>query len=142
MKAIEPDSIPELRVMPVVLATLALSGLIVAALARRWLLVSWASALGAFCLAGLADFWKWGYEYGHDLDPHAILKIPNMSYQPPLIGSKQLLNFQASSWPASGGWLLVLAGGLTAAALYLSFRRRVDAALERPEGGASLGAAA
>jgi copper chaperone NosL len=60
-------------------------------------------------VAGLADFYCWGYDYGHDLDPEAILKIPGMSYQPPLIGSKQLLNFRATSWPASGGWILVLA---------------------------------
>ncbi len=32
-----------------------------------------------------------------------------MSYQPPLIGNKQLLNFHATSWPASGGWVIVAA---------------------------------
>jgi copper chaperone NosL len=30
-----------------------------------------------------------------------------MSYQPPLIGSKQLLNFHATSWPDIGGWILI-----------------------------------
>ena len=29
-----------------------------------------------------------------------------MSYQPPVIGSKQLLNFHATSWPDIGGWIL------------------------------------
>ena len=57
--------------------------------------------------AGLCDFWKWGYDYGHHLDPHAAIKVPGMSYQPPLIGSKQLLNFHATSWPDIGGWILV-----------------------------------
>ena len=32
-----------------------------------------------------------------------------MTYQPPLIGSRQLLNFHATSWPASGGWVLIAA---------------------------------
>ena len=53
-------------------------------------------------MAGLIDFWKWEYDYGHDLDTvNAIIKIPGMSYQPPVIGSRQLLNFTATSWPAA-----------------------------------------
>ena len=50
----------------------------------------------------MADFWWWGYQYGHNLDPTAIIVVPDMTYQPPLIGTKQLLNFTASSWPAAG----------------------------------------
>ena len=51
------------------------------------------------------DFYRWEYAYGHDLDfAHAIIKVPGMTYQPPLIGSKQLLNFTASSWPAIGSF--------------------------------------
>jgi copper chaperone NosL len=30
-----------------------------------------------------------------------------MTYQPPLLGSKQLLNFTATSLPASGGWIAI-----------------------------------
>jgi copper chaperone NosL len=40
-----------------------------------------------------------------------------MSYQPPLIGGKQLLNFHADSWPGTGGWVAV---AVLAAALTLS----------------------
>jgi copper chaperone NosL len=61
---------------------------------------------------GLADFWRWEYDYGHDLDfENAIIKVPGMTYQPPLIGSKQLLNFTATSWPATGA----IAGGIAMA---------------------------
>ena len=63
----------------------------------------------AGALAGLADFYRWGYDYGHNLDPDAIIKIPGMTYQPPLLGAKQLLNFYATSWPASGGMVLIAA---------------------------------
>jgi copper chaperone NosL len=74
-------------------------------------------ALGA--VAGLADFYRWGYAYGHELDEHAAIKVPGMSYQPPVIGTKQLLNFHASSWPDLGAWIamLALAIGLTVAVL-------------------------
>jgi copper chaperone NosL len=72
-------------------------------------------ALGA--VAGLVDFYRWGYAYGHELDEHAAIKVPGMSYQPPVIGTKQLLNFHAASWPDVGGWIAVLclAVGLTVA---------------------------
>jgi copper chaperone NosL len=124
MKKIEPDTIPELKLMPVILGVLVLSGLGVAALGKKWPMIGWAAALGGLQVAGLVDFWKWEYDYGHDLDTvNAIIKIPGMSYQPPVIGSKQLLNFTATSWPASGGWMWVLAALLTAAALWITFRR-------------------
>lgn len=111
MKAIEPDDIPELRFMPKIVLGLMAAGLLVAAVGRRGLLMGYATLLLLFSLAGLADFWKWSYDYGHNLDPHAAIKVPGMSYQPPLIGTKQILNFRATSWPASGGWVMI--GGVT-----------------------------
>ncbi len=57
----------------------------------------------------MVDFYLWEYDYGHNLDPTAAIKIPGMSYQPPLIGSKPLLNFNASSWPGPGGWAAAFA---------------------------------
>jgi copper chaperone NosL len=43
------------------------------------------------------------------LDPTAPIKIPGMSYQPPLIGVKELLNFTAVSFPHVGAVALVVA---------------------------------
>jgi len=128
MQRIEPDAIPELRYMPWILGGLIATGLLVAALGRRKLLMGWFITASVVALAGLADFWKWGYDYGHELDPHAIIKIPGMSYQPPLIGSKQLLNFHATSWPDVGGWAIVAALALAAAALVMDRRGRRAAA--------------
>lgn len=109
MKVISPDDIPELKFMPAIVGGLIGMGLLTAALGRRKLLVAYAGVLLLVALAGLADFYKWSYDYGHNLSPTAILKIPGMTYQPPLIGSKQLLNFHATSWPAAGGWVLIAA---------------------------------
>ena len=108
MKAIVPDAIPELRLMPAIVAGLIALGLITAAFGRRSLLYGWTTLFVLVGLVGLADFWYWGYDYGHDLDPTAAIKIPGFSYQPPLIGSKQLLNFTAQSWPGLGGVAIVL----------------------------------
>ncbi len=107
MKPITPEDIPELRFMPWLVAGLMVAGLAVAGRGRRAGLYAWVTVFALGALAGLADFYRWGYDYGHDLDPHAILKIPGMSYQPPLIGNKQMLNFTSSSWPAAGGWVAV-----------------------------------
>ena len=119
MHAIEPDDFPELRIMPWILGGLVAAGLIVAAVGRRGLLYGWLQLIVLGAVAGLVDFYRWGYAYGHELDEHAAIKVPGMSYQPPVIGSKQLLNFEASSWPDLGAWIaaLVVAIGLTVVVL-------------------------
>jgi len=131
MHRIEPDAIPELRLMPWFIGAMIGLGLITAFAGRRWLLTTWAVVLGLGAAVGIADFWKWGYDYGHHLDPDAAIKIPGMSYQPPLIGTKQLLNFHAASWPDIAGWLAILAVGLVVAVTILEWKR-AGAALQRP----------
>jgi copper chaperone NosL len=73
------------------------------------------------CVA-LADFYRWGYQYGHDLDPNAPIKIPDMGYQPPVIGYKDLLNFTALSIPDLGGWIVV-GIGVVAFSIFIYERR-------------------
>ncbi len=109
MHRIEPDQIPELRLMPWLIGAMIAGGLVTALAGRRWLLVGWVAVMTAGAVAGLADFWKWEYDYGHNLDPDAAIKIPGMTYQPPLVGTKQLLNFYATSWPDIAGWLAIAA---------------------------------
>ena len=108
MKTIEPDTIAELKIMPWVIGFLIVLGLVAAVTGKRWLLYAWAGVFFIAALAGLIDFYLWEYDYGHNLDPTAAIKVPGMNYQPPLIGSKKLLNFVAHSWPAAGGWVAFL----------------------------------
>ena len=115
MKPIEPDAIPELRFMPFVLAVLIVTGLLAAMIGKRFLLYGWLALFVLVAIAGLVDFYRWGYDYGHNLDlENAAIKIPGMAYQPPLIGRKQLLNITATSWPALGGLALLASMLLTA----------------------------
>src|SRR5688572_9953312 len=81
------------------------------------MLVLFACLIIAGGIAALVDFYLWGYDYGHNLDPTAPIVVPGMSYQPPLIGTKQLLNFTAFSGPDIGGWIFLVAGILAFAAL-------------------------
>lgn len=128
MKAIEPDAIPELKYMPWILGGLIVLGLAVAAMGRRLPLYGWGLLLVGVMGLGLWDYWRWGYDYGHDLDhEHAIIKIPGMTYSPPVIGRKKLLNFTATSWPSYGGIAMALAGGLVAWASWSTLRRPKEA---------------
>jgi nitrous oxidase accessory protein len=134
MKPIQPDSIPELRWMPWILAGLIGWGVLAAALGRRWMICVWFGLLTLAAVAGMADFYVWGHDYGHNLDAErAIIKVPGMTYQPPLIGSKKLLNFTATSLPALGGWIAIAAGLLTGWRCWVE--RRATRGRGRDDGG-------
>jgi len=116
MKAIEPESIPELRYMPYII--LALTGLaLLFVFLNKWQLnLVWFILLSAAAALALYDFYLWEYDYGHNLDSSAAIKIEGMAYQPPLIGKKQILNFLAISLPRMGSLFLalsILCGGLS-----------------------------
>lgn len=136
MKRIIPDSIPELRLMPIVVGVLVALALLAALTRQRKLAVVFLIAFALLAIVGLADFYRWEYDYGHNLDlENAIIKIPGMSYQPPLIGTRQLLNFTASSWPAAGG--IAAFGALLLAVIALRLDRdpaRRDARATLPLG--------
>jgi copper chaperone NosL len=69
------------------------------------------------------DFYQWGYDYGHNLDPKAPIQIPGFSYQPPVFGHKRLLNFDAYSFPDVGGWIVIAAGSLATMVWFVEWYR-------------------
>lgn len=119
MKKIVPESIPELRYFPLVIMAMVALGVVVALVNRRWAMVGWTAMLALLCVLGMYDFYLWEYDYGHNLDPTAPIKVEGMAYQPPLIGRKALLNFVAISLPHVGGYFVGLALVLGMAAIWL-----------------------
>ncbi|GAB4030229.1 nitrous oxide reductase accessory protein NosL [Spirosoma gilvum] len=116
MAHIKAEMFPEFGYMPYLVAFFIAFGVLTALLKSRNMLLA---NFGMFVLAGVAalyDFWQWGYEYGHNLDPKAPIQVPGMAYQPPLLGYKALLNFGAYSIPDLGGWIFIVAGILVAIA--------------------------
>lgn len=109
MGKIHNDMFPEFKVMRYFIGALVLWGLLAAAIGRRWALASWLFGLLAYVIWAMWDMYSWGWNYGHNLDPHAAIKIEGMVYQPPLFGHKTLLNFDAWSYPDVGGWVLFVA---------------------------------
>jgi hypothetical protein len=143
MKFIDPLAIPELRYFPWVVAALIAGGLIAALWGKRAVLYGWVATFATAAGLGLWDFWRWSYDYGHNLDlENAIIKVPGAVYQPPVIGVKQILNFTASSWPAAGGIAAFAAFGLALAAVVVTLRARSRREASRAEKPAALRAIA
>ena len=109
MKYIEPDSIPELKYFPFVVGFMVVFGLFAAWSASKYVRLIWVVLLLVLSGLGVYDFYLWEYDYGHNLSPTAPIKVPGMVYQPPLFGSKMLLNFNAASYPHWGGLALMAA---------------------------------
>lgn len=128
MKHIEVSMFPEFNYMIYIVGAVIAVGVLAAISNRRYMLIVFTAVMLITGITALVDFYLWGYDYGHNLDPTAPIIVPGMSYQPPLIGTKQLLNFTAFSGPAVGGWIFVVAGILTigslAFELYLSKIKR------------------
>jgi hypothetical protein len=106
-----PEAIPEFKIFPAGVIITTILGLIIGfKLNYKWFL-GWFVLMILLSLAGLYDFYLWEYDYGHNLDPKAIMKFTNpdgsiMGFQPPLFGSKDILNFTAHSYPQMGAYFL------------------------------------
>ena len=111
MKHIKAEMFPEFSFLVYILGFFILFGLAIAFTGSRKLLFIYLALSLIGGVAALVDFYMWGYKYGHELDPSAAIKVPGLSYQPPLIGHKKLLNFDSYSYPDTGGWVVV---GVTA----------------------------
>ncbi len=110
MKHIKQEMFPEFQFLSYIMAFFIAFGIATAVFKNRKILLAYLLTLVAGGVAALVDFYMWGYDYGHNLDPTAPIIIPDMYYQPPLIGYKQLLNFGAYSIPDTGGWLVIAVG--------------------------------
>ena len=112
MKSLHTKDFAEFTILPFIIVFFALCCFAVAiSNKKKWLIVL-TSLFIFFGIVAMADFWRWEYNYGHELNPEAAIQIPGMAYQPPLIGYKQLLNFGAYSIPDIGGFIFIVVGVL------------------------------
>lgn len=121
MATLHTENFIEFKILPYVFAGFGLISLLLIFIAKRKvILVFFITYVVFIALAGI-DFYRWNYEYGHNLDPNAAIRVPGMAYQPPLLGYKQLLNFGAYSIPDTGGWMLTAAGLLLFAIIFKEY---------------------
>lgn len=110
MKTLHAEEFIEFTVLPYILGFFGLWTILTGFLKSKRAVIILLACFAIFGVLAMYDFWRWEYEYGHNLDPTAAIIVPGMAYQPPLIGFKQLLNFGAYSIPDVGGWLMLLGG--------------------------------
>jgi copper chaperone NosL len=124
MKHINAEMFPEFRYLVYILGFFILFLLVIAITGKLRLLFVYLllSVIGG--IAALVDFYMWGYDYGHNLDDTAAIQVPGLSYQPPLIGHKKLLNFDAFSYPDTGGWIIVAVTGFLFVICFLEWRKQ------------------
>ena len=123
MKKIEPEGIPELEYMPIILVIISLLGLGAAFINNKMITLFWLILFSIAGAIGIYDFYLWESDYGQNLDPNAIIKSADAAYQPPLIGTKEIMNFRVTSLPGTGCWILFAAlfGGW--ASYFISIRK-------------------
>lgn len=126
MRTLHTEDFVEFQLLPYIIGIFAFFGLLTVIINRKWFFSIWTILFMAFGILAMVDFYRWEYNYGHNLDPTAPIRVPGMAYQPPLIGYKQLLNFGAYSIPDAGGWIFVAVGLLLAAGLFMEWRKSVS----------------
>lgn len=110
MKTLHANDFIEFTILPYIIAVFSIFFLLVALTGNKKALFILFLSFLAFGIIAMVDFWRWEYDYGHNLNPEAAIVVPGMAYQPPLIGFKQLLNFGAYSMADTGGWIFITCG--------------------------------
>jgi len=126
-----PETIPEFKIFPLAIGIMVLLGVVIGIFGNYKLFLGWLVLMSLLGVAGMYDFYLWEYDYGHNLDPKAIMNFKNpdgsvMGFQPPLFGTKLILNFKAHSYPRLGAYLMFFGMFLTFLA-YLTGKKEAKA---------------
>ena len=125
MRTLHAEDFVEFAILPYIIGLFAFFGLLTFFINRKWFFTTWTGMFLVFAIIAMVDFYRWEYNYGHNLDQTAPIRVPGMAYQPPLIGYKQLLNFGAYSIPDAGGWIFVVVGVAIFACLIMEWRKSI-----------------
>lgn len=123
-----PHHLKEFEFFPYVVLFMVVIGVLLGLKANyKWFIV-WFIAMVILGTLGMYDFYLWEYDYGHNLNPEAAIKFTNedgspMAYQPPLIGTKTILNFTAHSYPRTGAYFLALGMILALIAYFTGYKQ-------------------
>lgn len=123
MRTIHKEDFREFVYLPATIMAFMILGVLVFLLNKRVIYYIWSGIFVVLGLFSFYDFYKWEYDYGHNLDPHAPIQVPGMAYQPPLIGYKKMLNFEVLSQPHVAGWFYILAGMVLVSVSFLEWRK-------------------
>ena len=125
----KPEDMWEFSVFPLVIGGMIALGVLIGILGffkvvnYKWFL-GWFVLMSILGVLGMYDFNAWMVDYGTNLDPNAIMKLANpdgtpMSYKPPLFGHAKMLNFDVTSLPSTGAWMMFTGMMLTIMAFFV-----------------------
>ena len=122
-----PETIPEFKLFPAFAIGMIVLGVVFGFIGKRYLYLSWFIMMVILGSIAMYDFYLWEYDYGHNLKDTAAIKFTTetgepMAYQPPLIGSKMILNFRAISMPRLATYLM-LAGMLASVLAFVQSKK-------------------
>ena len=133
----KPEEMWEFSTFPIVIGIMIGLGVMIGFLGYlkkvkyKWFL-GWFIVMSILGVLGMYDFNAWMVDYGTNLDPNAIMKLANpdgtpMTYKPPLFGHTKMLNFDVTSLPATGAWLMFTGMMLTLIAGVLGWKSQKNA---------------
>ena len=127
-----PHTIPEFKFFPLVVGVMISLGVLIGLFGNYRLFLVWFILMCLLGAAGIYDFYIWEHNYGHNLNPKAILQFTNadgtpMGFQPPLFGSKDILNFKAHSYPRIGAYFLFIGMFMSFIAFFIGKKRSKNA---------------
>jgi nitrous oxidase accessory protein len=108
VKEIKPDDVLELKLFPyamaAVIAALVAGGLFAQ---RRRYRMALKLVVWAIPIAFLIDMQWWLYNYGHDLNRDAPIRLE--PFTPKVVGTTQVINFHSETMVTTGFWLMLAA---------------------------------
>ncbi|MGB5459902.1 MAG: hypothetical protein WBM91_00010 [Eudoraea sp.] len=125
----KPEDMWEFSTFPWVIGGMVALGVLIGLLgffekvSYKWFM-GWFVLMSILGVLGMYDFNAWMVDYGTNLDPNAIMKLTNadgtpVSYKPPLFGHVKMLNFDVTSLPSTGAWLMFFGMMLTVMAFFV-----------------------
>lgn len=130
----KPEEMWEFSTFPLVIGAMIAIGVFTGLLGLvkkvnyKWF-IGWFILMSVLGVMGMYDFNAWMVDYGTNLDPNAIMKLANpdgtpMTYKPPLLGHTKMLNFDVTSLPAKGAWMMFIGMMLTLLASFIGWKNR------------------
>ncbi|MBT8298233.1 MAG: hypothetical protein KJO52_07855 [Maribacter sp.] len=125
----KPEDMWEFSTFPIIIGGMIALGVLIGLLgyfklfSYKWF-IGWFILMSILGVLGMYDFNAWMVDYGTNLDPNAIMKLTNpdgtpMSYKPPLLGHTKMLNFDVTSLPSTGAWMMFTGMLLTVVAFFV-----------------------
>jgi hypothetical protein len=121
MKDLVTEDFTEFKWLPFVIGIFGLLFLRAAVLGKTAHLVDVTVLYLYFGLFALWSFAYKMYQYGHQLDPKAAVRVD--PFMPPLFGYKKLANFEVYSYPELGSYALGSVAALLVVAFLLAWRQ-------------------